>query len=505
MNDKITNKIEFGDWQTPESLSRKVCALIQKENPNPQIVIEPTCGRGSFIVSALKTFTDIEEVIGIEINPEYIKEVENKLSSISHKAKITLINSDALSFDFHKLAKRFEGKNILILGNPPWVTNSELSGLRSNNVPCKGNFKSFKGIEAATGKGNFDIAEYITLQLFSAFQNSVGSFAFLVKNSVVKNLLLEQPKNHFTISGIKQYLIDTKKEFNVSVAASLLTTHFNKTSEATCAIYDFYDLTELRVFGWNKNSFVSDISQINNLSKIDGVCQFIWRSGVKHDCSKVMELRQIQNSFYNGLKEKVSIEEKCIYPLVKSSHLQQQNMQSERFIIITQRSTSDDTSALFHSSPLTYSYLNSHGELLDNRKSVIYKKRPRFCLFGIGDYSFKPYKVAISGLYKNYYFALLSPIKGKPIMTDDTCYQLGFDDYDDALVVQKTLNSEPVKLFLKSIAFSDAKRPITKEVLMRIDLKKICENFTAKDIQLSQVEFGRLKRLVCTQTEELLL
>ena len=33
------------------------------------------------------------------------------------------------------------------------------------------------------------------------------------------------------------------------------------------------------------------------------------------------------------------------------------------------------------------------------------KKAGTFSIFGIGDYSFKPYKVAISGLYKTFHFS----------------------------------------------------------------------------------------------------
>ena len=38
--------------------------------------------------------------------------------------------------------------------------------------------------------------------------------------------------------------------------------------------------------------------------------------------------------------------------------------------------------------------------------------------------------------------------------------------------MQKLLNSLVVQNFLKSIIFPDAKRPITKDILMRIDLQK---------------------------------
>jgi hypothetical protein len=50
-------------------------------------------------------------------------------------------------------------ENILVIGNPPWVTNATLGTLGSTNVPTKTNFQGYSGFDAKTGKSNFDIAE----------------------------------------------------------------------------------------------------------------------------------------------------------------------------------------------------------------------------------------------------------------------------------------------------------------------------------------------------------
>ncbi|MEW6419358.1 MAG: hypothetical protein AB1480_14800 [Nitrospirota bacterium] len=107
------------------------------------------------------------------------------------------------------------------------------------------------------------------------------------------------------------------------------------------------------------------------------------------------------------------------------------------------------------------------------RKSSIYKGKPQFSIFGVGDYSFKPYKVAISGLYKKPSFSLILPFNDKPVMLDDTCYFLSFDDIVEALIAFAVLNSTLAKDLLRAITFIDAKRPYTKDILMRIDLLKI--------------------------------
>ena len=68
-------------------------------------------------------------------------------------------------------------------------------------------------------------------------------------------------------------------------------------------------------------------------------------------------------------------------------------------------------------------------------------------------------------------------------MLDDTCYFLGFDDRDTALLVAFLLNSPPMLEFLESIAFNDAKRPFTKDLLMRLDLSAAFERQTREEFE----------------------
>ena len=118
-------------------------------------------------------------------------------------------------------------------------------------------------------------------------------------------------------------------------------------------------------------------------------------------------------------------------------------------------------------------------------KSIIYKKRARFSVFGIGNYSFSPWKVAISGLYKNIAFSAIGNVAGKPIMVDDTCYFIPCESKEEAVLVADLLNSEACINFMKSLVFFDAKRPVNIDVLKRIDIKKLAEhlNLTEKVMQ----------------------
>ena len=96
-----------------------------------------------------------------------------------------------------------------------------------------------------------------------------------------------------------------------------------------------------------------------------------------------------------------------------------------------------------------------------------------FALFGIGDYTFAPWKVAVSGLHRTVHFALIGPVEGKPVLFDDTCYFLSFESEDEARVVAAILNSTPCEQFLSSLLFPDSKRQVTVELLQRLNIHAI--------------------------------
>ena len=65
------DRAEYGDFQTNQSLTQQITTQLKKEGINPQIVIEPTCGKGNFILSVLATFENVERIYGIEIQKKY--------------------------------------------------------------------------------------------------------------------------------------------------------------------------------------------------------------------------------------------------------------------------------------------------------------------------------------------------------------------------------------------------------------------------------------------------
>lgn len=475
---KLT-KFELGDYQTPVGFCHDVCYYLRdKLKLSPTIIIEPTCGLGNFLSSAILTFSP-QKTWGIEID-------QSKIDSCRKlNLNANLIHANFFSFCWDIIKNELvKHDDILIVGNPPWVTNSALSTQNSNNVPTKSNFKKHTGFNALTGSSNFDICESIILTMISEFNKFHTTIALLCKMSVARNVFIEIQNDILGKWEARILKFDGEKIFSVSTECCLLVlSNTNIGNVSVCQVSDISN-PELVTssIGYLDGKLYSDINSGDDFG-IDGNSCFSWRQGIKHDCAKVMELKKIDSETYvNGLGEKINIEEELVYPLLKSSMTRNYLISSsQKYVIVTQKKINQDTSEILAKNPLTSQYLNRHKSSFIKRKSSIYKTAPDFSIFGIGDYSFAKYKVAISGFYKKPIFSLIK--SEKPIMLDDTCYFISFENHDEAYVIMLLLNSRLVENFLKKITFQDSKRPYTKKVLSRINFKSCFERLKFMDLR----------------------
>src|SRR5208283_2948314 len=86
---------------------------------------------------------------------------------------------------------------------------------------------------------------------------------------------------------------------------------------------------------------------------------------------------------------------------------------------------------------------------------------------------FAPFKVAVSGLYRTPVFQAVGPVDGRPVMLDDTCYLLPCASAIEAAVLCALCHDPTTLEIIGALSFADAKRPVTKGLLQRIDLSAI--------------------------------
>lgn len=469
----LTRKKEFGDFQTPLELSSLMVNVINENNIYPNVIIEPTCGVGNVLLTAYDFFRP-QKAIGIEINSTYCKNILKKSDR-----DIFIVNSD-IFVSMNILKKEISDKDVcLFIGNPPWVTNSELSSIESRNIPKKSNIKNLRGIEAITGKSNFDITEYIIIKLIEEFNKQKSIFAFLCKTSVARNILKYCWNNNIYYHEASIFPVDSKKYFDAAVDACYFVIDTTKKRGAgECKVFDSIEKRNYKsTIGFYQNRMIVNMDTFKSHNYL-GKSDYTWRNGIKHDCSKVMELDIIGSSLVNGYGEIVNIENDLLYPLLKSSDIANETIKTRKKVLVTQKKIGEETKYIQSKYPKTWQYLNDHANDFMKRKSSIYKNKPNFSIFSIGDYSFYPFKIAISGLYKKINFKMIYPIDEKPVMVDDTCNFISCKNESEAHIIFSLLTDEKTRLFLESIIFWDSKRPITTEILNSIDLKKIAgENY----------------------------
>jgi len=62
----------LGDFQTPITLTSQVVSFLEKKTRNWERVLEPTCGRGNFLQAVIESSLFVKEVVGIEIQSDYV-------------------------------------------------------------------------------------------------------------------------------------------------------------------------------------------------------------------------------------------------------------------------------------------------------------------------------------------------------------------------------------------------------------------------------------------------
>lgn len=418
MNNK--EKVEFGDFQTPVKLAQLICDTLKRHKIQPNTIIEPTCGLGNILFNAIENFPSYQKAYGIEINKNYYDILNNSISD-KKVNNVVIYLDNFFNFNWKKLFDEINDP-ILLIGNPPWVTNSALSIINSNNLPEKSNFKNHRGIDAITGKSNFDISEFIILKLIEIFKNRNVFLSFLCKTVVARNVLQYIWKNNNNIRLSEIYPLDSMKYFNASVDSCLFNIYIGNESNKVCYVYDSIENTYIKeIWGYTNHQLVNNVESYNRYSFMSGNSEYRWRNGIKHDLSKIMELTKVDNNYLNGYGDIVDIEDDLVFPLLKSSDLSKNDLFIRKYVIVTQKSVGQATDFIKTGYPRAWLYLTKHNELFNQRKSSIYKNKPKYSIFSVGDYTFSPWKIAISGLYKTLSFKVLDSFDSKPIILDDTC------------------------------------------------------------------------------------
>jgi hypothetical protein len=475
---RASKRKDLGDFQTPPALVAEVLDALERIGERPTRVLEPTCGVGRFIAEILDRPEVPREVRGFEIQSEHT-EIARTIVEPTGRTLVSIETADLFALDLRTDLRWVESGPLLVVGNLPWVTTAALGASGGANGPSRTNHRGLRGIDAMTGDSNFDISEAIWHKLIQELAHDRPTIALLCKTAVARAVFRAISSADLPITRATLWRIDALRWFRASVDACLLRVEVGPGPKATEATVfgGLSDREPESTLGIEGGRLIADISMYRRVAFAEAPCPLQWRQGIKHDSASIMELTgRAEGKLRNKLGEFVDVEDRFVFPLLKGTDLAgSRQARPLRSVIVTQTRLGEDTRDLERSAPRLWAYLSAHAEAFERRKSSIYRGRPPFAMFGVGDYSFAPFKVAISGLHKNPRFRVVEAIKGRPTMLDDTCYFLPCRTMEQASLLERTLNGPEALDLLRSLIFRDAKRPVTKALLQRIGLKPLLE------------------------------
>ena len=496
---------DLGDFPTPPAL---VAAVLERLGPIGEQwprVLEPTCGRGHFLRGLIDGTSPPREIRGIEIQASHY-EAAQAIARDAHPVHVEVVRANLFDLDLRRDLTWREPGPLLVVGNPPWVTNAELGVLGSVNLPRKSNVKNVRGIDARTGASNFDIAEAIWLKLLRELAGEGATIALLCKTSVARGVLQFAERADLPIAEATIVRLDAKTWFQAAVDACLFRVRLGTgTGTGTGRVPVFAGFASVRpesAIGFVQGRLVADLDRYQPLAFADGPCPLTWRQGLKHDAATVMELEPDPGlgSLRNKLGEALDVESGWVYPLLKGADLVRGPApRPTRSVIVTQRRVGQDTRGLEQAAPRLWTYLEGHAAVFARRKSSIYRGQAPFAMFGIGPYSFAPYKVAVSGLGKSPRFHAVGSVGGRPVMFDDTCYFLPCRSPEQAAITSALLNDPDTLALIDALMFRDAKRPITKSLLARLDLAALSGHVDSRALLVRAED--ELARLLADESE----
>src|SRR2546430_2134615 len=121
---RSTGDRHFGDFQTPPELVAAVINCLKRERGDWRRAFEPTCGSGQFIQGLIHADLNIREIRGIELQDSHFANAQ-KIANANRDVSVQ--QGSLFDIDLRKELHWKEAGPLLVIGNPPWVTNSELS------------------------------------------------------------------------------------------------------------------------------------------------------------------------------------------------------------------------------------------------------------------------------------------------------------------------------------------------------------------------------------------
>ncbi|HDY72897.1 MAG TPA: hypothetical protein ENH90_01940 [bacterium] len=420
-----------------------------------------------------------------------------------------------------------------IVGNPPWIKWEFLSKeykkkLSSLYLDIYKIF-SHKGMKARMGYAHDDISVMFMYVAMDKYLKMGGKLGFVMKQTLYKSIAgnefrkfaIEKKQKSIPVKVLKVEDLLAVKPFSSSAEAETSTIILEKGKRTTYPVpYDVWlpkekipeenqslETVIQNVVIEKKEAYPDDEKDLTDIWVLvdkgekkktfkKGKNFYKSRHGIVNDLNGVFFLNILKKEGKNIVIEngtnrakkvvekiRTLIEPDLVYPFLKPKNVKRWNMKGYSYALLPQKKHGEkNESELRTKTPLTYKYLYKFKNNLLQRASSWFKIKgfPFYSIFGVGDYSFAPYKVAWCCMTYAPNFMVVSEVNDdligkKKVMPDNTIGYFSTSDKDEAQYLCALMNSKIVSEMLENRS-SKSKWGISINMVNNIPVPKYDKN-----------------------------
>lgn len=417
---------------------------------NVKSVIDTAAGSCNFLLYLADLYPNIT-FYGIEKNIQ----VYNQTKIIVDKYKnIKYFLGDAI-YDFFDIPKCD-----LYIGNPPWVNFIDLDKEYRDKIKETWTqyFSVKKDFRMLLGDSRGDLCQLFMYMSIKKYLKDGGRFSVLMP---IMSIRSKNSSSH----DFREF-----KNINVTKITEITSiSPFENTERSSCFIDGFNEgdtkfPIEYVVFG--KDTLTKKLTKKGNNLVFEGDRDILGKS-------EYVARQGINTLGANDIfifKSEPKLKSPLIKRLLKSSDIKKWYYKPSYWILLPYEDKKViDEQMMENNFPQIYEYLNSHRDKLSRRKSKLVKKN-FYQLFGVGDYTFKKYKVIWKGLGSKKLECVVVDEETLPNQSMN-CY-ISTDNFDEANYICAVLNSNFFENELLKVCESGSKSFAQPNIMNNFRIKK---------------------------------
>jgi adenine-specific DNA-methyltransferase len=514
-------RLALGEYYTPQGIAELAVAELGPGADDR--VLDPGCGAGVFLTACLDRVhqrgddTDREPaavldrctsaVVGFDLNPVAVKAAklvylcrlfEDLSTSDRDRIAVPVFLTDSLALAGDpEIAFRGEPLDLdfdSLVGNPPWIPWQRVpepvkDGLQERYVEELG-LQPHRGMDALLGHSNDDLAVPFVWVCIHRYLRSGGDAAFVLKRDSMRgpagavlrrlavgdrSLALARVHDFGAVdpfpevganAAVYTFRADADHSFPIPTTVWTAAAGTRPQYGSLAAMRESLTTreTELRPLdpGDPTSAWVSADAERGAL----GECRHDIRHGLKDDANDVFGLDRATLD---------DVESALVYPYIRSRHVRKYGLTGHDLRLVPMDAAgSDNETWLRETHPRTYEYLRGHRDELEGRSSSWLDDGAFYSVFGLGEYTWAPYKVVWCRLGFKPHFTVAStrsdPDLGEKLVIPGDHYMfIATDEAETAHALCALLNSAPYQRTLRDIT-SEGKASLSKAVVSELAL-----------------------------------